>query len=982
MMTQLFRRAARSLALLGTYLLWVGESPAQTTTGTIRGTVTSGGTAVSSAEILVKNIATGVQRSASSRTDGTYVLPGLTPAAYDLTVRRIGSEPQTRRVVVQIGATQIQDFELTERAVQLQEVVVSAAPTVETRTSEVATNITPEKIQKLPTPSRNFLDLAALTPGVTVTEDRLDGQFRVFQAGGQSPNAVNVFVDGTSLKNDLTAGGVVGQDASRGSPFPRNAIQEYRMISQNFKAEYQKASSAIITATTKSGGNEWHGNATFGYQNKDLVALDHFQDSIKQANPSTFTKPDYNRSLLAASVGGPLIKDKLHIFGSYEGNYQNRNSLVSFPTLPTGFPALDTVNLSQYAGSFGSPFRETLLFGKLSYAASATSTVEVSFSNRHETDMRDFGGNRAFQAAVNFRQDISIAQARHTLARGEWLNEAKVDYSRFRRHPSPAFPGMAARTFFVPGGEVNIGSNLSIQDFIQRRIGLRDDVTWSGFRWAGEHVFKAGVSVDFVKYDILKANDDTPRFFYNSVQDRKTYNYESPFQLVFGSGDPNLDANNTQVGLYLQDDWTPTPRLTLNVGIRWDFESRMLNYDYVTPQVVVDTLTRYNSQLATPLDLSRYISTGTERKPYYKAFQPRVGLSYALDGENRTTVFGGFGIYYDRALFDLFAVDEKLKLSRPTFTVRFAPRGQAPGANEVAWNDAFLTASKEVLDALVRSQGRPEAWLIDNQTKPPKSYQWNAGIRRVLGDFVASVTYAGVRGVDQITLNWANISLNAEGRCCDGFGFLEQHGFSNFIYSANDKKTWYDAVFLQVDRPYRRVSTRRIGWGAGLSVTYAVRSVQGVDGLNDDFAFPNSSGIPKHPANDEKLRIVGNWIMDIPYLYGIQFSGLVTLGGKFKQDVGCPGRFCGEGTEANAYERGGFTVPGTFPYRNVDLRLRKDLPTIAGTTLGLSLDVFNAFNRSNFGCFRTGNRNDADFGLPACVVTDGRRIQLGAEYNF
>jgi hypothetical protein len=322
---------------------------------------------------------------------------------------------------------------------------VEGASTVELRTSEVATNITPQQIQSLPTASRNFLDLAALAPGVTVSEDRVNSLgFRTFAAGGSSPNQVNVFVDGTSLKNDLTGGGVSGQDASRGNPFPRNAIQEYRVITQNFKAEYQKATSAVITATTRSGGNVWTGNAFFGYQNKGLVALDTFQVVQRRANPS-FEKPDFTRSLVGVSAGGPITRDKLFFFGSYEGNYQDRSNLVNL-TPPTGFAALDTVNLTQYNGSFTSPFRETLLFGKLTYAINAGSSAELSINNRHETDVRDFGGRRAFATAANFRQNVSIGQLRYNRFWGGWLNEAKVDYSRFQRNPSPNAEGVAARS--------------------------------------------------------------------------------------------------------------------------------------------------------------------------------------------------------------------------------------------------------------------------------------------------------------------------------------------------------------------------------------------------------------------------------------------------------------------------------------------------------------------------------------------------------
>jgi hypothetical protein len=159
-----------------------------------------------------------------------------------------------------------------------------------------------------------------------------------------------------------------------------------------------------------------------------------------------------------------------------------------------------------------------MLFGKLSYAMSPKSSAELSLSNRHETDIRDFGGNRSRQSAVNFRQDVFIGQARHTYSRGDWLNEAKVDFSRFRRRPEPAVGGIAARRFFMPGGEAIIGSNLTTQDFLQRRLGLRNDVTWSGWRAGGEHVIKMGASIDFVKYDIFKDNRGTPEFLYRDVE--------------------------------------------------------------------------------------------------------------------------------------------------------------------------------------------------------------------------------------------------------------------------------------------------------------------------------------------------------------------------------------------------------------------------------------------------------------------------------
>jgi len=986
------RRGIASLVLAAGF---AAAAQGQTSTGTIRGVVTGqGGPPLADVQVAAKNVETGVQRGTTTRADGSYVLPGLTPATYDMTVRRIGMGAQTRRVVVQIGAVSIQNFFLTQTAQQVEAVQVTAAAGVETRTSEVATNVSQAQINNLPTSSRNFLELAALAPGITVSEDRINGtNFRTIQADGQSANSVNLFIDGTSFKNDLTAGGVAGQDASRGNPFPQNAIQEYRVISQNFKAEYQKASSAVITATTKSGTNEWTGSVLVGYQNASLVQLDSFQrkdrnvaDSIARVTgkPSTFSKPPYNRTLTAVSFGGPIIKDKLHVFASYEGNVQNRSSRVDFGSPPTGFAALDTVNLRQYNGTFQSPFREHLIFGKLTDALSNRSSLELSVNNRHETDVRDFDLKHAYQAAVDYKQNVFVGQLKHSYFTGPWLNEAKIDYSRFQRFPGPFTPGIPARNYQYNNTDHFIGSNLSTQDFKQDRVGLRNDLTYSGFHAGGDHVFKGGASIDFVKYDIYKDNNGTPTFFYAAAANGQTYNYATPFQLVYGRGDPKFNANNNEIGLYIQDDWTPVQQLTLNLGVRWDYESHMMNYNYVTPKMVVDTLTRYNNQLPTPLDLSRYISTGNNRHPFYGAIQPRLGFSYALDKLNRTTLFGGFGVYYDRTIFDI-SVDETQKISHPIYTISFAPPGVTPGPGQIAWNNAYLTANRSALDALVGSTGKPEAWLIDKNIKVPRSNQWNFGVRQVWNDWAVTATYAGVRGLDQVTLNWANFSLKPDGSCCNSFD-LGPHGFSNFIYSTNQGKTWYDALELQVERPYMRAPSSKIGWGYGLAYTYAQRSVQGMDNLGDEFEFPNATGIPKHASTagnnalsgDEKHRVVTNGIVDIPYAWGIQLSGVLTLGGKYIQDIGCPARFCGA-----KYVRGGFTVPGTFPYQNLNLRVRKDFFNLGrAKAFGVTLDVFNALNHNNLGCYDTGDPTSKTFGSASCVVTDARRLQLGAQYDF
>ena len=968
----------RHVLLVGAAAVVVaGSAYAQTTTGTIRGYVKDqNAAALNGAEIQARNVESGVQRAATTRTDGSYILPGLVPGVYELTVRQIGHGPQRRQVAVQIGATLLVDFALQAGAVELQAVTVEAGNPIEMRTSEVATNVTQQQINDLPTSSRNFLDLATLAPGTSIENDRLNGDSRRFTAGAQSADQINVFVDGASYKNDLIHGGVVGQDRSRGNPFPRNAIQEFRILTQNYKAEYQKSSSAVLTATTRSGGNVWTGSVFTTYQDQGLVALDTFALASKSTNPATFREPDYERWLVGLSAGGPIIRDRLHFFGSYEGNYQDRSNLVNIVP-PTGFPWLDTVDFASRNGFFGSPFRSTLLFGKLTYAAGQNSTLEFSYNSRHETDIRDFGGLRSFESAVRFQNDVNTGILKFRHARGAWLNEATVSYQRARDNPTGSVPGTeVVNRFYGFGCCAEIGPSISIQDFTQKRLAVRHDLTYSGLQWRGQHVLKGGVSLDFLTYKILKQNDAVPRFVYEQCcRGAGVDSFAIPERVEFRAGNPNFLTDNTQFGVYLQDDWSLTPQLTLNLGIRWDYETHMLNHGYATPQAIVDSLTKYADSLFIPVDPDRYFTDGTQRPRFVGAFQPRLGFSYALDEAGRTVVFGGFGIFYDRTLFDQ-AVEEIFAQQQPRYLIRFrAPGDATPG--RVDWNPDYLT-SRDAMDSLRRSTpqaGLPEVKLIPNDLRPPKSRHFSLGVRRLFGDIAVEAAYTGVRSSNVFTFYWAN-----EDRPCGNFTCGIRHtipGFSTILLATNAGKTWYDALQVKVDRPYR--ASGRIHWGGGLAYTLAQRQTQG---FNDDFSFLNGNHYPKQVRNDERHRLVAHWIVDLPFAYGIQFGGLLTLGSGVRLDVG--DRFYNElDATQRPFVPGGFDTP---TFKNVDLRLRKDLPSLSGTTLGINVDLFNALNWQNLGCYNNRNSatpaGDATFRDAACTISDPRRLQVGVQYTF
>src|SRR3989441_674571 len=258
------------------------NTPAQTSTGSIRGYVTdSSGTPIAGARVIAVNVSTSAQREVATQNNGFYTIVGLVPGEYDVTAHQLGMATKKAHVRVSIAEVFPLDFRLGRSALELEAVTVAAAAGVQTRTSEVATSVTPQQMRQLPSASHNFLDLAALAPGVTVAPDfanlgvaNAGVTDKAFSYGGQGPGQVNVFIDGASLKNDLTGGesgihgGTFGQDASRGNPFPRDAVQEYRVIAQNFKAACQQSSGAIIVAPPRAGGNVWSGDASLGYQVK------------------------------------------------------------------------------------------------------------------------------------------------------------------------------------------------------------------------------------------------------------------------------------------------------------------------------------------------------------------------------------------------------------------------------------------------------------------------------------------------------------------------------------------------------------------------------------------------------------------------------------------------------------------------------------------------------------------------------------------
>ena len=946
----------RTLWMLLMLLVIAAGAMAQSSTANIKGKVQNErGSSIANAEINAVSTQSGFVKTVNTGSDGSYQLNGLTPGEYQIVVAATGYEPRNETVTVLVGQNLEMNLRLSPTAVLSESITVVGNQAVETKTSEVATNVTTHQIENLPQDDRNFLNFAALAPGVRLSKDPLR---KTFAGDAQDAEQTNIFIDGVSTKNDVLQGGTSGQDSSRGNPFPQSAVQEFRVITQNYSAQYDHASSAIITAVTKSGGNKFNGQAFVFYQPKQWVSATkkNFQYSTLASNTS------YHRTQPGISLGGPIIKDQLNFFVAYEGDDEHATTPVTI-TIP------QYVNqFSQYLGNFASPFKSNLAFGKLSWQGAKNQLLDFSANYRREHEIRDFGNQDSFQSATDLKNWVYGATLRHQWNNSSALNEATLSLQKYGWNPTPLNPTLVGRRYFAPGFAtiIRIGGNSTIQKFDQRRLELRDNYNFAAWNMYGIHNFQVGGNIDFMHYNVNKSLVGNPEFKFLPDDNGNFGNI--PFEADFGIGNPILAVSNKEYGIYGQDSWAVNNKLTLNLGLRWDYESHMLDENYVTPANIVAALKgksfAFDGRTISIPD--EYFSTGSERKPFKSEYQPRFGFAYDLQGDSKSVVFGGWGKYYDR-LFLNSTLDERFRLQFPVYRFSFSP----DGSSGVKWDPSYFTIAG--LQALIaRGNAHPEIYLLSNNTKPPYSTQYNVGYRQAFGSWLGTASYNIVRGKRGITY------VAASGTCCGAFA----PGFGAVII--NDpvgKSFWYDAQSLTLDRPF----TSQAGWGARFLYTHAKAQQNGNDLFSLD--LPSAAAYAKHPIpGSEPNHFSATGIFGIPW--DVRFSTNVTLssGGAtpitdFSQGFSLAGRL------ATGVKKGAVYPPksGGFGFRDVDFRLEKDFKAFAGTSIGLVAEIFNAFNFTNYGCLNdfVGDNNDrTNLGKPNCVVSLGRREQVGVKLNF
>ena len=715
------RKVARIVLV---FALVVGLRPAaaQQTTGSIAGVVVDDqGAAVPGATVTAASTDTGFTRTVTTNAAGVYQLLALPVGPYDLVVELSGfTRVEINAVPVQLSQTSDLNVALRVAGVAETVTITGTAPLVSTTSSSVGQVVDIDRIESLPLNGRQFANLAATVPGVGLgfhTDSTKSTQYTPQISGGNGRN-LNYLVDGGD-NNDDTVGGLL-------QLYPLEAVQEFNVITQRFKAEFGRSDGAVLNVITKAGTNTLRGSWFTLLRDRSLNArtmTEKITNTVKQ---------EYRRYQFGGSVGGPIVENKAHYFGAFERTQQDTRQAVS--TLGI-FPAED--------GVFDTPYRENLF----------TAKVTTNFSPRHYFALR-YGRNTnsqvhgaALRVAPSGWTDSSNTYDSTNLnhnwvIRDNLLNEFVTQYADFRNEIAPR--SNTAQLVFPNG--VTAGTSLSApQSTEQHKWQFRDDVSWTTSRWGGlGHSMKAGINWIHEPHLFIETTAGIFGQFTMGTND-----INGPVQQVFipgGASAVNIPLD--QYSLYLQDDWRATSRLTLNLGVRWDYVNGM--------PIEQDTNPNFTA-LQEAGRAGRFAGTALEdfgRSPASDKnnIQPRVGFAYDVRGDARDVIRGGWGIYTDFAYTGANALFPAIDAAGGSGLIFFAvnPTGlRKPDGTLFRASDPLSTIAS--LNTVNPNVPPLSGVVLSPRIEQPHTYQANLGWGHQL-DSVSAVTVDYVR-VDGRDLN-------------------------------------------------------------------------------------------------------------------------------------------------------------------------------------------------------------------------------------
>jgi outer membrane receptor protein involved in Fe transport len=692
-----FFRAIRTFALVAFALtIFAGVATfAQTFRGTILGSVTdSSGAAVPGATVTIKNTDTGLVRTVTTSEDGSYAAPELPIGTYSVSVEKAGFKlGVVTGLKVEVSSDRRVDFALQPgQLAQTVTVQGEELPLVESTSNTLGGILESKLVTTLPVNGGDYQKLIFLVPGVTGSPDQITdspGSFGIFSVNGARGRANNFLLDGTDMNDGYRNDPAINEAGVFGTPatiLPVASIAELHVAS-NFEAEYGRSAGAVVNIVTKSGTNQYHGTVSEFFRNNALDARNFFNDTSLPQNP-------FHNNQFGGSLGGPIVKDKTFFFVDYEGLRE-----VGAQSTPSCVPTASDIANNTPAGGINPVIQNLINAGKAWPTPNGTGSCIVQATDAIQQTSTTFNTVLAtpFSNNVNggiIKIDHQISQAntlsgRYFLGDSEQsfplalvgggalpnyntftptrvqlvsisfvsvispttVNEARVGWNRFAegfyaqdRHFDPASIGLVNNATgidlglprFSVGSFPQLGaSSTDTRNRVDSNWHYIDNISWKH----GKHDIKAGY--EFRRTTVSQNFDSyfKGRLNFSTLADFLAGTPTGGFQY---SGDSNRNTFENSHAIYLQDSYRWSSRVTLNLGLRYDYfgliQEKHGNFTNFNPLTGADIL----------------VGQGRLYQPDYKNVAPRVSVAWDVTGHQKTVVRAGFGIFYDAYSQDLF----------------------------------------------------------------------------------------------------------------------------------------------------------------------------------------------------------------------------------------------------------------------------------------------------------------------------------------
>ena len=929
-------RTLQQIAACLLLVLTARPASSQTTNGAISGRITDAQrAALSGVVVRAKSVGTGVTRETTTDPRGAYRLGGLPAGTYDLVAERSGFRPFTATsVTVNVGLDISFDITMPIAGIAEKVTVTASPPLIQTQSSAVGEVVDLSRIQGLPLNGRQFANLAATVPGVGLAfhTDTTKGLQYVPQISGGNGRNINLLVDGGD-NNDDTVGGQL-------QLVPLEAIQEFTVLTQRFDATYGRSNGGVINVVTKSGTNQLRGS-WFTLLRDDGLNAQTFTEDLAKVD-----KQPYERYQFGGSVGGPIVQNRAHYFAAYERTHQDAMQVVN--TLGA-FPDQD--------GVFPLAFRGHLFTAKATATFGANQYASIRYGREHNSQPSGAGPTVAHSAWATSINSFDSVNVNHNWATSSsFLNEAVIQYSDFTNNIPATTSGPS---YFVAGTPLRGGTSaLAPQRTEQTKWQFSNQLTWITTAGAGvAHEFRGGAS--WIHEPQLRVFGHT---LTEGLYILLTPSLTGPVgEISIAGGALTANFPLEHYGLYAQDDWRISNRVTLNLGIRWDYTRGLpIDQSGAANFQAMQNAGRAGLFAGTILD-----DFGQEPRPDRDNVQPRIGVAVDLFGNGRDVVRGGWGIYTDFG----YIASNVLQAAIDATQVGLVFSVLDPTGIKRADGSFFQVGDPLDTIAHLNAVGAPAtAEVASPRLEQPYTRQANVGWSHQLGrSTVVSADYVRVDGRDLNLRLRPNVRVSPGGpRLLSAVGVQPTN--QNFRTVLSKGSSRYDGVILA----FRRQLSSGVDASASYTVSKATSDVgtaydEIVQNLIQDIADPFGdvqqgpsartdsrhmisisgiiqapfgvsvapifhyrSALPVHTFDGTDANGDGNTNDRTPMRYrftGIDADNVAT----FEEDGSCE--------TVNCSRRAGFS--------QLNLRVSRSFPLTRGVRIEAIGEVFNVFNAKN-----------------------------------